>query len=105
MLLQAGEVVVEGRVDDAVSRLCGGAQAVQVVHVAPEDFRPGTGKRLGARVRAAEPDHVMACADEVRNEIGTDKASGAGQEHSHPAPPVGRPCVSQRITCPLHGSD
>ena len=79
--------MVEGRVDDAVGRLCGGAQAVQVVHVAAEDLRPGTGERLGARVRTAEPDHVMACADEFRNEIGTDKAGGAGQKHSHPAPP------------------
>lgn len=64
VLLHVGEVVVEGRVDDAVGRLCGGVQAVQVVHVAAEDLRPGTSGRLGARVRTTEPDHVMACVDE-----------------------------------------
>ncbi len=69
--------MVEGRVDDAVGQLCGGAQAVQVVHVATENLRPGMGERLGARVRTAEPDHVMACVDEFRNEKATDKAGGA----------------------------
>ena len=75
--------MVEGRVDDAVGRLCGGAQAVQVVHVAAKDLCPGPGERLGARVRTAEPDHVMACVDEFRDEKGTDKASCACHEYAH----------------------
>jgi hypothetical protein len=57
----------------AVGRLCGGAQAVQVVRVAAGDLRPRPGERLGARIRMAEPGHVMACVDEFRNEKGTDK--------------------------------
>jgi hypothetical protein len=80
--------VVEGRVDDAVGRLCGDAQTVQVVHVAAEDLCPGTGECLGPRVRPAEPDHAMACADKFRNQKGTDKAGGACQKHSHPTAPV-----------------
>lgn len=68
MLLQVKVVVVEGQVDDAVGRLRGGAQPVQVVHVAAEDLRPGTGERPGAHVRTAEPDHAMACVDQFRNQ-------------------------------------
>jgi hypothetical protein len=71
--------VVEGRVDDAVGCLCGDSQAVQVVHVATEDLRPGTGERLGPHVRTAKPDYLMACVDEFRNEKGTDKAGSACQ--------------------------
>ena len=48
--------MVEGRVDDAVGRLCGAAQAAQVVDVAVEDLRTGTGERLGASGRTAEPE-------------------------------------------------
>ena len=66
--------MVEGRVDDAVGRLCGGAQAVEIIHVAAEDLRPGSGERLGARVRTAEPDHVMACADQFRNQRRADES-------------------------------
>jgi len=67
-----------------VSCTCGSdTQAVQVVHVAAEDLRPATGERLGARIRTAEPDHVMACVDEFRNQKRTDKAGGAGKKHSH----------------------
>ena len=38
--------------------------SIQVVHVAAEDLRPGTGERRGARIRTAEPDHVVASADQ-----------------------------------------
>ena len=69
--------MVEGRVDDAACRLCGDAQAVQIVYVAAEDVCPGAGERLGARVRTAEPDHVMACIDQFRNQIRTDKAGSS----------------------------
>jgi hypothetical protein len=41
VLLQVGEVVVEGGVDDAVHCLHGGTELVRVVHVAVKDLRPG----------------------------------------------------------------
>jgi hypothetical protein len=50
--------------------------------------RPGVGERLGARVRTAEPDHMMACVDEFPNKTGTDEAGGTRQKYSHPAPLV-----------------
>src|SRR5262245_5405093 len=76
---------VEGRVDDTVGRVCGRAQAVQIVHVAAKDLRPGKGERLGTCVRTAEPDYVIARVDEFWNEIGTDKAGCTCQKHSHSA--------------------
>jgi hypothetical protein len=48
-------------------------RAVEVVDVTAEDLRPGTRERLGACVRTAEPDHMMACVDEFRNEKGPIK--------------------------------
>ena len=75
--------MVEGRMDDAVGALRGGAQTVEIVHVSAGDLRPGPGQGLGPGVRTAEPDHLMAGGDELRNEMGADKARGAGQEHSH----------------------
>ena len=83
MLRQVGEVVVESGVDDAISRRCADPEAVQVVEVAAEHLRPGTGKRLGARIRTAEPDHMVARLNEFRNEMRTDEAGGACQKHSH----------------------
>ena len=60
---RAEGVMVEGRMDDAVGCPGGVAQCLQVVHVAAEDLRASGCQRLGARVRTAEPDHVMARAD------------------------------------------
>jgi hypothetical protein len=91
--------VVEGRVDDAVGRLCGGAKATQLVHVTAEDLRPSTGERLDARIRTAEPDHVMTRVDKFRHEKGTDKAGRSCEKHSHPAPLV-RPGL--RLRSPYH---
>ena len=75
--------MVECRVDDAFGRLCGRAQAVQVVHVAAEDLRPGTGERLGAFVRTAEPDHVMASADQFRDDRRAYETCSTRNEYSH----------------------
>ncbi len=61
-------VMVERRVDEAA---IGGpgrvAQSFQVVHVAAEDLGAGADERLGACVRTAEPDHLMARADQLRH--------------------------------------
>ena len=73
--------------DDAVGCLRRGAKAIQFVHVAADRFRPGAGERLGARIRAAEPDHPMTGVDEFRNEVGTDETGRTGQEHAHGMPP------------------
>jgi hypothetical protein len=55
--------MVEGRVDDAAGFPGRVVQCTQVVHVAAQDLRAGASERLRARVRTAEPDHVMARAD------------------------------------------
>jgi len=54
--------VLEGRVDDPVGPVDRGAQTLDVVDVAAEGLRPGPHERLGAHVRAAEPDYAMARA-------------------------------------------
>jgi hypothetical protein len=70
---------------------------VKVVHVALADLGPGAGERRGARGRTAEPNYVMACVNEFRNEKGTDESGGACQKHSHPAPLV---CAGGNNVCP-----
>jgi len=75
--------MVECRVDDAFGRRCGGAQAVQVVHVAAEDLRPDTGERLGAFVRTREPDHVMASADQFRDDRRAYETCSTRNKYSH----------------------
>ena len=51
--------------------------------------------RLRARVRAAEPDHMMTCVDEFRNEKRTDKASRT--RNKSPQCPNLRPLPSIRL--------
>jgi hypothetical protein len=64
----------EGGVDDGISRGCSAAQAFQVLQIA--SMRLGTGglKRLWARIRAHHSKHVVARADELFHDGGTDKS-------------------------------
>ena len=47
------------------------------------DLGAGGGERLGARIRASETEHLMARADELLNNGGTDKACSTGDEDTH----------------------
>jgi hypothetical protein len=53
------------------------------VHVAAEDLRPGTGERLGVLVRTAEPDHVMAGADQFRDDRRAYETCSTLNQYAH----------------------
>ena len=63
--------------DDAVRRLRGITQTIQLRHIAAEDLHPNAAERLSAGVRTAERDHMMARLDELRNQVGADEPRGA----------------------------
>jgi hypothetical protein len=64
-------------------RLCSDAQTVQVVHVAAKDFRSRTGECLGASIRTAEPNHLMTCVDQLRNERRADETCSTRNKYPH----------------------
>jgi hypothetical protein len=46
-------------------------------------FGTGSNKRLGARIGASEPEHLMTRMDEFLNKSGTDKTCSAGDKDTH----------------------
>ena len=59
------------------------AQAVEVLKVAAKGLGARCGKRLGARIRAGEAEHLMTRADEFLNDGGADKARSSSDEDTH----------------------
>jgi len=45
--------------------------------------RPGSGEGLGGRVRAREPDHLVAVLDQLSDDRGTDEPGRTGNENTH----------------------
>jgi len=77
------EVVDEGGVDHAIRQGGAAAQAFQVFEIASMHLGPRGDKRLGGRIRASKTEHLMARADELLNNGGTDKTGSAGDEDTH----------------------
>ncbi len=78
-----GEVVLEREVDHAIRR-CGCApQAVEVVKCAAVHVCSGGGEGSRRGIRAGEPDDLMARAQELGNDGGTNPAGRAGDEDTH----------------------
>ena len=69
--------------DDSVSRCGAGAQAVEILKGAAVHGDPGGGQRFGRGVRTCESDDLMARADELGNDGGTDEAGSAGDKYTH----------------------
>jgi hypothetical protein len=59
------------------------AQAFQIFQIATLYLSASGGQRLGAVLAARKTEHQMACADEFRDNPGTDKSCGACNENSH----------------------
>ena len=77
------ELVLEGEVEHAVRVADRLAQDVQVVERAALHLGSGGGERVGRRVRAREPDHLMARADELGKNGRADPAGRSGHENPH----------------------
>ena len=83
VLLEFREVVDEGGINHAIRHGRSAAQAFQVLKIAPMDLDAGGDERLGARIGASKTEHLMARANELLNNGGTDKACGASDESTH----------------------
>ena len=76
-------LVLEREVDDAVGRRGGVAQDVEVVEGSADDLRARRLQGVGGRVRAGEPDDLVARAEELGDDGGADPAAGTGDEDAH----------------------
>jgi hypothetical protein len=47
------------------------------------DISAGCGQRLGARIAARKTEHLVACADEFRDNSGPNETCGTCDENTH----------------------
>ena len=73
----------ETGVNHAIRRGGAAAQALQVFQITSMDRGACRGEGRCPRIRAGKTKHLMACADQLLNNGRTDKAGGAGDEHTH----------------------
>ena len=81
-------LVLEGQVDDAVGRLGGRAQAVEVVQVAAPDLGARGLEGGGGAVGAGQADHLVAVSEQLGDERGADVPGRAGDEYTHGMTPL-----------------
>ncbi len=62
-------------------------QAVQVFNIPSMHLGASGDKRLGARIRAREAEHLMTSVDEFPNDGRTDKACSTSNKNTHIFPP------------------
>jgi hypothetical protein len=61
--LEPREVVDESGMNHAFGGGGPASQAVEIFDISSVHFRTGSNERLGARVRAREPEHFVTCFD------------------------------------------
>jgi hypothetical protein len=83
--------VLERQVDHAIRRGGRARQAVEIVKSAAVHLRSGRGEGSGRGIRAAEPNDLMARAEELGNDGGADPAGRTGDEYAHEKTSGGRP--------------
>ncbi|KAI1697964.1 helix-turn-helix domain-containing protein [Ditylenchus destructor] len=83
VLGEAGEVVIEGGVDDRVAGGRAGAQSVQIVDGAAMHRGARGGERCRRRVRSRQPQHRMTGAQQFPHHRRPDEARGTRDEDSH----------------------
>ncbi len=82
-ITRKGDLVLEGEVDHAVRCRGGPTQAVEIVERGAMRRRPRGRDRSSRGLRPSQPDDLVARADELGNNSGTDPAGSAGDEDSH----------------------
>ena len=63
-----GEIVIERQVDHAVGGLRPGAQAREVLEIAPVDLCSRRLDSLSGRIGTGQAEDLVACGDELRND-------------------------------------
>jgi hypothetical protein len=76
-------VVPESNVKDGIG--CGSscAQAFQIFQIPSLCLSSVRDQRLGARVAARKAEHLVTCADEFRDNSGSNETRGACDENTH----------------------
>jgi hypothetical protein len=59
------------------------AQAFQVFQIAPLDLSSGTGQRQGAGIAARKAEYLVICADQFRDNSGTDETCCTCNKNTH----------------------
>jgi hypothetical protein len=59
------------------------AEALKIREITAMCLRTGGGEQLGARIRARETEHLMACTDQFLNYCGTHEACSACNKYFH----------------------
>jgi hypothetical protein len=75
--------VTEGGVNDGIGCGSSAAQAFQIFQVASLYLSPNGGQRPAALIAARKTEHLMACADEFRDNPGTDESCCTCYENAH----------------------
>jgi hypothetical protein len=70
-------------VKDGVGRSRTAAEAFQVLQIAAMDFGALCGQKLGARIAASKPEHLVPRADEFRDNPGADESCCTCDENTH----------------------
>src|SRR5579862_660982 len=76
-------VVPESDVKDGIGRSGAATEAFQVLQIAAMDFSASCDQRLGARIAACKTEHLVTCADQFRDNPGTDESCCTCHENTH----------------------
>jgi hypothetical protein len=73
----------ESDVQDGIGSASSAAQAFQIFQITAPHLSPGSPQKLGACIVTCKAEHLVACADKLRNNSGTDESCGARDENTH----------------------
>src|SRR5579863_4222561 len=76
-------VVPESDVKDGIGGSGAATEAFQVLQIAAMDFSASCDQRLGARIAACKTEHLVTCADQFRDNPGTDESCCTCHENTH----------------------
>jgi hypothetical protein len=76
-------IVPKRDVKDGIGRSGTAAEAFQVFQITALYLSPGCGQRLGARIAASKTEHLVTCADQFRDDPGTDESCCTCHENTH----------------------
>ena len=75
--------MIEARVDHSVRSGRAVAQTLEVIERTALHIGSCRSKGRGSRIRTSQPEHLMARADEFRNDCGANKACSSRDKDSH----------------------
>jgi hypothetical protein len=80
--------MVESQMDHGIRLGRSAAQAFQVFEIAAVHLGAGASQRIGASLGASQPQNLMTCANELRDQSRTYKSCCTRNENTHRNTPV-----------------